>query len=177
MGKINFDINDKTYRVLIDDAPPFSYRKEGLVSNAQTDITFSQDWYNVGFSANGFLDNDEFRYLKEELTKCVQNIISAELGADIEGFELNNYHHFVTTNELHFKVVSKTRDLFPSDFNFPLAEIIPKFEKILGFKLTDISPFDGSQLHIILRINRPNSTDYNPPHKDIRTYPDIGLCA
>jgi hypothetical protein len=86
---------------------------------------------------------------------------------EVENFELNKYHKCITSNEDHFKIVSKTRDLFPEDFNFPLDEIISKFEKILGFGLTDTNPYLNKQLHIIIRINRPHSTDYNPPHKDI----------
>lgn len=37
----------------------------------------------------------------------------------------------------------------------------------MNFNLTDIDPFNNKKLHIIVRINRPLSKDYNPPHKDI----------
>jgi hypothetical protein len=89
------------------------------------------------------------------------------LGISTENFSLEKYHHFVKENADHFKVVSKTRDLFSEDFNFPILEMLPKFEAILGFKLSDIDPRSGEKLHIIVRINRPKSNDYNPPHKDI----------
>src|SRR5262249_50065009 len=87
--------------------------------------------------------------------------------------ELSQYHKFVTTDDNHLKVVRKTRDLFPADFNFPIVDVIPEFEKALGFRLSDIDPKDGTKLHIIVRINSPFSTDFNPPHKDIYEAVDL----
>jgi ectoine hydroxylase-related dioxygenase (phytanoyl-CoA dioxygenase family) len=45
--------------------------------------------------------------------------------------------------------------------------MIPKFEKILGFNLSDYDSDGNQKVHIIVRINRPGSNDYNPPHKDM----------
>ena len=167
METTSFIINNKTYDISIKGSPPFLSGADVVLSNEQADIAFHQPWYQDGYTAVQFLDNDEFSSLKDGLTNCVKKIIVDELGINVDNFSLDNYHHFITSSEQHYKVVSKTRDLFPEDFNFPLTTIIPKFEKILGFSLSDISPFDGSQLHIIVRINRPFSTDFNPPHKDI----------
>jgi Phytanoyl-CoA dioxygenase (PhyH) len=167
MENINFTINDKLYEVSVKGAPEFDYGKNELLSTNSTDIAFNQEWYNEGYKAINFLNEEEYKNLEAGLTKSVKNIISSEIGIDLAGFELINYHHFVKTDEDHYKVVSKTRDLFPDDFNFPIEEISQRFENILGFKLTDLDPLDGVKLHIIVRINRPLSTDYNPPHKDI----------
>ncbi len=46
-------------------------------------------------------------------------------------------------------------------------ELTNRLSKILGFNLTDLNPGDQKKVHIIVRINRPKSNDYNPPHKDI----------
>jgi ectoine hydroxylase-related dioxygenase (phytanoyl-CoA dioxygenase family) len=43
----------------------------------------------------------------------------------------------------------------------------------MGFGLTDIEPKTKKQIHIIVRINRPQSNDFNPPHKDIHENLDI----
>jgi ectoine hydroxylase-related dioxygenase (phytanoyl-CoA dioxygenase family) len=45
--------------------------------------------------------------------------------------------------------------------------MIPKFEEMVGFGLTDVEPQTKEKMHIIVRINRPGSMDFNPPHKDI----------
>ena len=78
--------------------------------------------------------------MKTGLITSVKKIISDELGIDTEGFTLEKYHHFVNDNQDHYKVVSRTRDFFSVDFNFPIEEMILMFEKILGFSLTDIDP-------------------------------------
>ena len=164
---MNLIINNKSYQFSIDGAPPFTYGKRELLSNAETDITFNQTWYSKGYKAFNFLDIIEFKNLKKGLTSCIKNIISIELGVPIDSFKLDNYHNYIKTNEDHYKVVSKTRDLFPIDFNFPIMKLLSRFEKILGFQLTDINPKNKQKLHIIVRINRPFSNDFNPPHKDI----------
>lgn len=167
MPTTDFEINGKTYAVSIDGCPEFRYGKSAVLAGADTDIVYNQPWYAEGYTAADFLSADEFAFLKSGLTASVKKIITEELGFDTEGFTLEKYHHFVSANEDHYKVVSRTRDLFSADFNFPIEEMIPKFEKILGFSLTDIDPVLKEKLHIIVRINRPKSNDYNPPHKDI----------
>ncbi len=167
MEKVDFSINDKMYEVSVKGSPPLQYGKDEVLSTNETDIAFNQPWYDEGYKAINFLNEEEFKNVSSGLSKCIQSIIASELGIEVENFEMSKYHHVVKTAEEHYKVVGKTRDLFPEDFHFPIAELTPRFENILGFKLTDIDPYDGVKLHIIIRINRPLSTDYNPPHKDI----------
>lgn len=167
MPTTDFAINGKTYAVSIDGSPDFSTGKDVFLSNAETDIVFNQPWYKKGYTSERFLSDEEFAYLKTGLTASVKKIITEELGLDTEGFTLEKYHHYVSDNQDHYKIVARTRDLYSADFNFPIEEMMPKFEKILGFSLTDIDPKSKEKLHIIVRINRPKSNDYNPPHKDI----------
>jgi Phytanoyl-CoA dioxygenase (PhyH) len=167
MATTDFEINNKTYQVSIDGSPAFKYGEDKVLAGPNTDIVYHLPWYEKGYTAQRFLSEPEFDSLKEGLTASVKKIVSDELGVDTEGFTLEKYHRFVNTTAEHHKVVSRTRDLFSSDFNFPIEEMIPKFEKLLGFSLSDIDPKSGEKLHIIVRINRPQSNDYNPPHKDI----------
>jgi hypothetical protein len=51
---------------------------------------------------------------------------------DKEGFTLEKYHHFVSDNQDHYKVVSRTRDFFSVDFNFPI-EYVQKLVEIKRF--------------------------------------------
>ena len=167
MKTTKYQIYDKEYEFSIEGSSAFKYGKNELLSNKKKDIVFNQDWYKPGYKSIPFLSNDEFVELRNGLTKCIQTIIQNELGIELHDFDLSKYHHVVKTTEDHYKVVSKTRDLFPEDFNFPINTIFPKFEKNLGFNLSDIDPHSGGKMHIIVRINRPHSSDFNPPHKDI----------
>jgi len=134
----------------------FSFGKDEILSVESTDLTYHQYWYNQGFEVFDLTTDSEFSIVRDNVSKII---------CDIAGsiFDIEHYHRYVN-EETHRKVISKTRDLFPQDFSFNLAH---KLEEILGFGLTDIDPDTGKKLHIILRINRPKSNDFNPPHKDI----------
>lgn len=137
----------------------FSAGNPILLSNADNDVTHSQEWYSEGFCVRQLFGKDQFQSLVRGIGDCIHRIAGRT-------FPLDQYHKNVSESD-HYKVVGVTRDLFPSDFNFPVSDIVEKLEGILGFQLTDIDPDTNKKLRIILRINRPHSTDYNPPHKDI----------
>ncbi|WP_194778576.1 phytanoyl-CoA dioxygenase family protein [Pararhodonellum marinum] len=165
---------DGTERIFsIENAPEFKYGNDEVLSREATDMTFHQPWYKEGFTEKTFLSKAEFKSLKKGLMASIGNIIARECLIDTAGFDLENYHHYVKTDAEHFKVVSKTRDLFSADFNFPVNEILPVLGKILRFNLTDIDPDTQDKMQIIVRINRPFSKDFNPPHKDIYEGVDI----
>jgi hypothetical protein len=165
---LKYTIGSTAYEFSVEGSPEFKYGKEERLSREDTDIVYHQDWYQEGYSVKPFLSESEFADLKTGLTRSVANIIRTELGLDVPAdFSLEKYHEVVLQSEDHFRVVRKTRDLFSEDFNFPVKALLPKFEEILGFGLTDINPEDGKELHIIVRINRPGSHDFNPPHKDV----------
>jgi hypothetical protein len=165
-SQAEFIINDHPYSVDIGGSPAFSFGAAQTLSEPGTDATYFQKWYRDGFCVVRFIDDAGFESLREGVSRSVSRIV-ASLGIDVTGFELQRYHRYVCDDETHHRVVRLTRDLFPPDFNFPVSAITERFERLLGFGLTDIDPHTGEQLHIIVRINRPGSTDYNPPHKDI----------
>lgn len=162
-----YQINGKNLQVSILDSPAFLSGNDEVLSNATNDVVYGQNWYQEGHTSAPFLETEEFKALQSGLTKVVKEIIERELEGPTDGFTLEKYHHYVQSNEDHYKIVRKTRDLFPEDFHFPIIEMIPKFEKLLGFKLLDYDTVADEKVHIIVRINRPQSNDFNPPHKDM----------
>lgn len=167
MNTLEYLIDNKKYIVSIDETSTFTYGSQGILSQSENDITFNQKWYPKGYSVQQFLENEDYLKLKESISQTIKKVIENELSISTEGFNLSNYHNFVTNDEDHNKIVSKTRDLFENNFGYPVNNIIEKLERIVGFSLTDEIPLLNQKIHIIVRINRPFSTDYNPPHKDI----------
>lgn len=167
MEKILYNIGDKDYEVSVDGSPEFKVGDDEYLSNEYTDITYNQDWYDYGYTEKQFLGEAEFTLLKNAITSSIKSLIEEELSVDTTGFNLENYHKYVTDNDSHYKIVSKTRQLFDYDFVVPVEEITNKLGNILSMELTDIDPKTQCKQWIIVRINRPGSTDYNPPHKDI----------
>ena len=169
-----YSIDDKAYTVSTEGGPPFLFGEDEILSRKDTDNCFDQPWYPAGFTIAPLLDEEGFNRLIDGLTTVVGKIVGRILGKDgvPEGFTLNRYHHFIRTDQDHYKVVGITRDLFPEAFTFPLTKLIAQFESLLGMQLTDINPVNNTQCHVIIRINRPGSDDYNPPHKDIYEFWD-----
>jgi hypothetical protein len=140
MESTNYQIDGKEYTTSLKGSPELKYGEDEILSKEDSDITYGQKWYKNGFTEQNFLSKEEFNSLKSGLTSSIEKIIKNELSINTDGFEIENYHHFVKDNASHFKIVSKTRDLFTNDFNFPIAELTKRLSKILGFNLCDIDP-------------------------------------
>lgn len=166
MASIQFEIDGQSYTFEAPNHQSFETGEDEVLSTPSTDLTSGQAWYEQGFQTFKILDDSEFGSLVSGLTECVRRILEEELRVDTDAFSLQHYHKWVRSSDDHMKVASRTRDLFPKDFNFPINDLISKFEAFLGFRLTDFDPATGDPLHVILRINRPDSNDFNPPHKD-----------
>ena len=163
---LEYKIDNEIIDVDVSDNQNYITGESKVLSNVDTDITFNQNWYSEGYTTAPFLWNEEFDNLKKGITNTISDLLTKE-GIDTTGFTLEKYHKYVKTNEQHFSIVSKTRDLFPEQFSFNIKELMPTFSHLLGFELSDINPKTNDRVHIIVRINRPKSNDYNPPHKDM----------
>lgn len=165
-SKFQFKIDEKLYSFDAEGSPPLTYGTHQILSNEKTDLTFSQEWYDQGFKVFPFLSKSEFDSLYAGISKCVQSILSRN-NIHVNNFQLNKYHHYVPNDHSHYAIVKETRDLFPSDFAFSIDLFYKKLSELVGFELSDTNPYNGNKMHIIIRINRPGSNDFNPPHKDV----------
>lgn len=163
---LEYKIDKKIHLFIDDGSPDYKFGKDILLSTNETDLTFNQDWYDQGFTIEKLFSDLEHQSLLNGITESVNKIIKSELDLSIVDFDLKDYHKFVTSDQSHFKIVNKTRDLLPSDFNFDVLNVISRFNKLFDFEFTDIESETGYQSRIIIRINRPFSNDFNPPHKD-----------
>jgi hypothetical protein len=170
--ELQYIIDEDTLKIQIPEYQIFVNGDNEVLSNSETDITHKLDWYDQGFTVEKFVSEDEFYKIKKGIENSIKKIIHTTLGTDVNGFELENYHKYVKNNDEHFKIVSQTRDLFTKDFVFDIDYLIPKLEKVLKIKLTDYDELNDYRSHIIVRINRPNSSDFNPPHKDMYEHYD-----
>jgi hypothetical protein len=170
--KINIQIEDTKYNFNVGADAIFGFGENEILSQKNSDIAYGQPWYNNGFTEIDFLSNDEFITLKNEITQSIKTILEATLKCSLVDFKLEDYHKFITNNDDHLLVVSQTRDLFEDNVTINLPFIKRKIENILHLKLTDIVPGTNYKMHLIIRINRPNSNDFNPPHKDIYEFYD-----
>lgn len=168
---INYKVDGEVYPVDVTGASEYVYGRHEIMSNAETDLSFGAPWYEDGYKVMPFLGHEEFGALRREIEDVIRKLLDAQ-GVDTAGFRIEDYHRFVADDAMHFAVVGRTRDLFPEDFSLPMGQVIDKISAVTGFRLTDMEPTTGDRMHIIVRINRPRSTDFNPPHKDSYEDPD-----
>lgn len=78
--------------------------------------------------------------------------------------QLERYHELVDDAQ-HFQSAKKNVELRLHHIGLKGDEMAAMFGGILGVRLAAVVPRIGSD-HVQLRIIRPGSTDYNPPHRD-----------
>ena len=134
--------------------------KEGNVISKTT-------WWEEGYSIfEKFLNANEFELFYSGLRNTIIDLIKEnDIDFDERKFTLENYHNFVKSDEVHQKIISKTREFTFKDFDLDFNKILEKLQDHLGYKLTYWVE-ELKKVHIQVRINRPNSLDINPPHKD-----------
>lgn len=165
MTQLDYQIGES--KISVDVQGTFSKGDSIILSSAESDITFDQDWYQDGYTVEPLFSQDEFKKVLDSMTGIIRRMAEKETGLLHPDFSLEKYHNYVNNDETHYSIVGRTRDLFPEDFNVDIDEIHRRLSEKVGMKLTDVDPLTKIKMHIIVRINRPGSNDFNPPHKDI----------
>lgn len=159
--------------VKIDDAEywfnvegDFFWGNDELLYQNQNSVISKTDWETIGYACVKVLNNGEFEKLKQSIHSNIIKALKVNgLKVDEDNFKLRDYHNFVTNDALHLKVIDITRNLTNEDFNFDVDKLAERFSSLLGYKFTSWIE-ELNKTHIQIRINRPNSLDINPPHRD-----------
>lgn len=143
----------------------YKFGKKIILSNSVSDISFSKSWYKKGYSIyRNVFTKKEFTSLKKKITLTIENILKKEK-INTKYFSLENYHNFIKDENTHNEIVKMTSELFQENIFFKIDDIIEKLEKATKLSLSQF--FKNKKMHIIIRIVRPSSSDFNPVHKDI----------
>ncbi len=144
----------------------FDYGDQEVLVNENSDIAYHTSWYPKGYKVFDFLSPDKMDILVQDITNTIKNIVAKE-NINVDNFSLEQYHHYVEDDQTHFNVAKQTRDLYEKDFRFAMQDLYKLIGKHGEIELTSYNEEIQEDVHIIVRINRPHSSDYNPPHKDI----------
>jgi len=172
MDKCNIIIDDKDFS--FDVEGNFQWGEDKFLYNPEDNILSKTNFIDKGYTIENLFSKNEFKDLILNIRKNILNIAFLSGINFTENYSLENYHHFVKNTGDHFKIISKSRVLEENDFDFDLDKIAKLVSQIVGVDLS----FYNAELkrsHIQLRINRPLSLDFNPPHKDsyIDCYKDV----
>ncbi|MEO1033101.1 MAG: phytanoyl-CoA dioxygenase family protein [Bacteroidota bacterium] len=156
------------------DNEPYEFKVEGdffwgkpeLLYPKKDNVLSKVSWENEGYACVKAMERSEFQRLKDSVKNLIIHALRKnKVDVDTSNFELANYHKYVNSDALHNDVISITRNLEVSDFDFEIDHLAQHFGKILGYRLTSwVEELQKS--HIQIRISRPNSLDINPPHRD-----------
>ncbi|WP_417860169.1 phytanoyl-CoA dioxygenase family protein [Winogradskyella sediminis] len=144
----------------------FFWGKSVLLYPQKDNVLSKVSWENEGFNTVKAFENQDFLKLQESVKNIIIDALKTNnVTVDDKTFDLKDYHKFVTTDALHNQVISITRNLETSDFDFDIDLLTKRFGDILGYKLTSYVE-ELKKSHIQIRISRPKSLDINPPHRD-----------
>lgn len=156
------------------DGSPFEFEVEGEFSWGANEMLFVEEnnvisktpWKKEGYGVVQAFTDREFQALKNSVrANIVRALQQNNIPIEESTFTLEDYHHFVKTDQQHFDVINITRNLTNEDFDFDIELLVERFGNELGYKLTSWVE-ELQKTHIQIRINRPSSLDINPPHKD-----------
>lgn len=158
---VNINGVNKSFEVEGD----FFWGEDECLFNPNDNVISKTNWVDKGYTITHLLSDEDFTRLKQSVKNTFIRILKENDIEVAEDFELEHYHRYVTTNDLHNKIIFKTRELTNDDFDFDLEKIVEKCTALVGYELASYNPELG-RAHVQLRVNRPQSLDINPLHRD-----------
>ena len=117
-----------------------------------------QDLLAPRLGKEGYLIADLPQGLAERARDGIEQVL------DRFGVDMQTYHQSVDAQR-HQQIIEVTRRLGMKDFGWDGDELCASLAHIVGVELSPrIDSLGGDRIQI--RINRPDSTDFNPPHRD-----------
>jgi hypothetical protein len=156
-----FEIEGKDYSFELGGE--FEWGKDEVLFDEKTSLIRNTNWKDTGYTCAEVLDENEWETLQTDFHRILSDIFAEQNLICPADFSLENYHHFVQNR--HQQVIEKTRQLTRSDFTLNWQPLVEKVSELLQIPLTFYNPRLPQEI-ITLRINRPNSLDINPLHRD-----------
>ncbi|MDB3923143.1 phytanoyl-CoA dioxygenase family protein [Luminiphilus sp.] len=175
---ISYVVDGEIVCVVADSDQEFLRGEDEVLAHRFHDVTMNSDWRNEGFEIISLGENSGFLELALSVEKMVKEAIEKVFPEkDLTGFSLEQYHNYVTINEHADSLDKQIKRFFWQDLQFDDAPIIHAIEEEVGVKL-GYSPKGSEEPHwIIVRVNMPGSTSYNPVHKDVyEEFDAVGVC-
>lgn len=164
-NELAYFVDGQPVNIFIDGSNEYVLGNDLVLSKKFQDLAGNCDWNHDGFVLEKLFDKKQLIEIKASVCQIIEDILKKH-AINIQNFSLEDYHKFVN-NTMHSEVIAHTKRLYPHDFGIDVFEILEKISDHIGSKLSFFNPITKSEQWIILRINRPNSQDYNPAHKDI----------
>lgn len=169
MDRINFTLEGKAYGFPAQLSPT-----RGAAETLFTEGgLFGGDaaWQANGFAVVDLFEPRDIEILQHGLVRrAARDLVELQPGLDLaattEAMLRGQYHAIVASNEIHREVVRRTANYRHDDLPLPVADIYRALGKRVKANLTELNPKLPTEI-VTLRLSRPGSLDFNPPHRDI----------
>jgi len=163
MYKIQVESDDVEFE-LSGEAPQFG--KDVTLADRESDVLGAADWYKRGYTVAMLFTPQEKELISSVITDTVRDVLRQQNVGGLDQFTLDKYHHFIKgADDLHQRVIEVTRELRMENIAFDWDSLVQRISRCANHPFKAVNDVLGHSF-LIVRINRPQSSDYNPPHKD-----------
>ena len=143
------------------DGKPFEWRAEGEFAwgAGPALCRFEHDPLLPGLGDDGYRILDLPAGCAEQMANRAAALLDYAHRDRLESY------HLSVDEPRHLQTIDNTRELRFRDLAIPPRTMTELIGEILGVRLSETVAALGRD-HVQLRINRPGSSDYNPPHRD-----------
>jgi hypothetical protein len=139
------------------------WNRDGREFDQKNDLIYKLPWGKNGYCVLDIFDNGQFEELRSKIGGWLSGAIVPLKGiVDFVNFE--NYHDYVDEFQ-HSEIIKMSRELSFESLGISGEELAAVVSEKTGLSLSHVVSRFGKD-HIQLRINRPHSLDFNPPHRD-----------
>jgi len=169
MDQVDFTLDGKSYSF-----PAQATRSHGAAETLFTEQNlFAGDaqWRANGVTVVDLLDPDEALVLAHGMARrAARDLAELQpglgLAAATDAIVNGRYHAVVESNEIHRQLVRRTANYKHEDLPIPVAEIYRRLGQQVKAQLSELNPKLPTEI-VTLRLSRPGSLDFNPPHRDV----------
>ena len=141
--------------------------RDNILLLEDDDLTLGTVWHQHGYTVCNSLPLNYYEDLVKYFTDIIQVFLENILEEKITNFSLQSYHNYVDDNNhlavIHYLQAQSAITYFPLDYQILDQEVSKLCEKEISCFL----PQNIASGRFFIRIIRPNSNDYNPPHRDV----------
>lgn len=165
---VEFSIDGKSYGFPAETArsrggPEVLFDEAGLFGG-------DPKWRRDGYAVVDLLEPDEAMALAQGMARRVaRDLVELQPGLTLDqaasAFLQGMYHKIVASDEIHRQVVRRTANYRHSDMPVDVRAIYARLGRHVRATLSENNPKLEKEI-VTLRLSRPGSFDFNPPHRD-----------
>jgi hypothetical protein len=169
MAQVALTLDGKPYQFPAETTPSFGAAETLFFEGAL--FGGDRQWRSQGFAVVDLLSPPQITAMAEGLARRVARDLvelQPELTIDATARALlaGQYHRLGVSDEIHRQLVRRTANYRHEDLPLPVGDIYRRLGQLVQATLSEANPKLTTEI-VTVRLSRPGSLDFNPPHKDV----------